>query len=141
MTAARAEPPVVLEQIAAEAADIVGITRVMKRLSDKLFDQIEECERFAEAAEPLDANAIFIALSLPIANSLIHYATSEERLNRAQLWLRENWPNQQSDPISALASLVLMYVVSEGWKQFRKDAARKAIWSRIRRRVARPVQK
>jgi hypothetical protein len=127
-----------IEEIAKTAVDHLGVAEAIRRESeregsDSLFTRIEECDTFAEAA-PVNSDMMFLALSLPIANGLIYFATNRERLRRAREWAARNWPGQD-DPISTLAALTLIYIVKSGWRTFKSDPEKAPIWSRINTRV------
>ena len=127
-----------IETIAKTAVEYLGVGEAIRREAnregaDSLFARIEECDALAEDA-PVSSDMMFLALSLPIANALIYFATNRERLSRARAWAAQNWPNQE-DPISTLAALTLIYIVETGWRQFQQDSEKSVIWSRINARV------
>jgi hypothetical protein len=127
-----------LESIAKTAVDYLGVVETIRREAeregaDSLFARLEECDTFAEAA-PVNSDMMFLALSLPIANGLIYFGTSRDRLRRSREWAAEKWP-QQDDPISTLAALTLIYIVKMGWHRFRSEPEKSQIWSRINGRV------
>jgi hypothetical protein len=119
-----------LEQLAAEAVDLLGIRDAIKRTSPTLFEQIEDCDTFASSSD----DSLFIATTLPIANAFIHYATTRPQLASARRWVRERWPDED-DPTSTLAALTLLYIVREGVKRFQKDPDKREVWDRIRNRI------
>lgn len=125
--------PATIATLAEEAVEIVGVADVISEAADTIFAQIEACEAFASGSR--DADAFFIATSLPIANAVIHLRTPRERLAAAREWARERWPHEK-DPSVALAALVLVYMIGEGWKRYSKIAQKQRLWDQIRERVA-----
>jgi hypothetical protein len=125
-----------IEQLAAEAVHLLGVDAVLDHATETVFPQFEDCDRFA-IASPAAADSTFIALSLPIANALIHYATSRRQMADAKSWLRREWPEvaDAQDPTSTLAALTLMHIVNEAWRRYRDDPEKKEIWARIKERV------
>ena len=142
MTEERASPAqsavldVRIEQIAAEAVRLLGVDVVLDQATDAVLSQFEDCDLFAMKASS-DADDIFIELSLPIANALIHYATSRHQMADAKSWLHREWPflADAQDPTSTLAALTLMHIVNEGWRRYRTDPDKRDIWMRIQQRV------
>jgi hypothetical protein len=126
-----------LGDLAAEAVEVVGVRNVIATAADTIFAQIEDCEAFASGSP--DADAIFIATSLPVANAVIHYRTSRAQLAQARTWARERWPDEK-DPTVALATLTLIYIIGEGWKRYSMIAEKREVWARIRGRVASVVE-
>jgi hypothetical protein len=126
-------PESVLESLAAEAVDIVGVRAVIASSADTILAQIERCDAFATGSSEEDA--IFIAMTLSIANAVVHYRTSRHQLAQARVWARERWPGEK-DPTAALATFTLIYMIGEGWKRYRNIAEKKAVWERIHGRVA-----
>lgn len=125
-----------IEQAAAEAVRRLGVDVVIEQASETILTQFEDCDRFASGS-PADADAMFIALSLPITNALIHYATSRYQMADTKSWLRREWPDlaDAQDPTSTLAVLTLLHIVSEGWRRYRNQPEKKEVWARIRKRV------
>lgn len=125
-----------VEAISVEAVRILGVARAVQAEADILFPRIEECDSFAEGA-PVNADMMFLALSLPIANGLIHFATSRQKLNEARDWVWRRWKGQadEPDPISTLAALTLVYIIDQGWRHFKDVPEKRKIWQRIRTRV------
>lgn len=126
-----------VEKIAAEAAQRVGVAAVLRHAGgERVFQQVEECERFVERA-PVNRDATFIALALPIASALLHYATTRKRLNDARQWVLTNWVGvgRPSDPITMLSVLTLIHIVNEGAARHRGDPEKAAVWSRIKRHL------
>ncbi len=127
-----------VEKLANDVVELLGvedaITREIERKGDdSLFARIEECDKFAIDA-PVNSDMMFLALSLPIANGLIYFATSRERLRIAREWIQTNW-HDKDDPISTLAALTLIYIVKRGWREYHSRADKQDVWVRINRRV------
>jgi hypothetical protein len=123
--------------MAAEAAGILSIARAMTDVdtAERLFSRLEAFDSVVEKS-PVDPNETFVALGLPTANDLIHLTTTKKKLNAAREWVRSRWsgspPRDESD---TLASLMLIYVVNEGWMRRRSDSRKGPIWDRIKNRV------
>jgi hypothetical protein len=124
------------QALATEAADILSIATAMtkKTTSERLFSRLETFDAFAQKG-PGDPKQIFVALSLPTANDLIHLTTTQEKLANAREWVRERWSGRLSDESTTLASLTLIYIVYEGWRRHSGDDAKRDIWERIKSRV------
>jgi hypothetical protein len=97
---------------------------------------LEECDRFAEDAD-LNGDMMFIALSLPIMNGIIHVGSNRSDLRKAIEWILSKWKteNKEPDKISILSVLTLMYVVAKGWEAHKNDLGKRDIWLRIVSRV------
>lgn len=121
----------IIERLAAEAVDVIGVRESIAAAADTIFAQIEGSDTFATGSAQEDA--IFIATSLAMANAVVHYRTRKSQLAQARAWAHERWPDE--DPTTVLATLTLIYMVGEGWKRFRDIAEKKTVWERIHRRV------
>jgi hypothetical protein len=123
--------------MAAEAALILSIARAMSdtETAERLFSRLEAFDNVVEKS-PVDPNETFVALGLPTAHDFIHLTTTRKKLDAARQWVRNRWsgapPTSESD---TLASLMLIYVVNEGWMRRRADRAKRPIWDRIKHRV------
>lgn len=138
MIEAPASPVVIADvrQAAAEAARILGVTNLIDETADTLFAQIEGCDAFATGSEG-DSDSIFIALSLPIANALVHYGTSRHAMADARAWFLSHWPEANTpDPTSALAVLTLIYIVDKAVERYRDQPEKRDVWLRIQARMA-----
>ena len=129
-----------IERIAEEAVEKLEVANAIHLERKALFSRIEECDKFASGA-PVNPDMMFLALSLPIANGLIHFATSRQALKEARDWVRNNWRDQEHepDPVSTLAALTLIYIVEQGYKEYKRDRERKETWKRIKERVEKLV--
>jgi len=128
-----------IESHSRTAIEYLGVAETIRREAereggDSLFARLEECDAFAEAA-PVNSDMMFLALTLPIANGLIYFGTSGDRLRRAREWASHRWPQQQEDPNSTLAVLTLIYIVKLGWRRFKEVPEKLPVWSRINQRV------
>ena len=72
---------------------------------------------------------MFIAASLPLAAAIIHVGSTLDNFRRANEWVKECLPN--SDPVSILSTLVLIYAVRKGWEDAAKsdDDSKKMMWN------------
>jgi hypothetical protein len=125
------------ETMAAEAAAILSISRAMsdEATAERLFSRLEAFDKVANKA-PVDPDETFVALGLPTANDLIYLTTTRKKLDQAKAWVRDCWRgNPPVDESITLASLMLIYVVNEGWKRRKNDRSKRETWERIRRRV------
>jgi hypothetical protein len=125
--------PESIERLAEEAVDIIGVRDVIAEKADTLFAQLEACETFSSGS--LEADAYFIATSLPIATAVIHHRTPKEQLQHAREWAHEHWPDEQDAGV-VLSTLTLVFIIGEGWKRYEKIAAKRALWERIRLHLA-----
>jgi len=129
-----------IDSVAGEAVRAAGVDRVFKNSTSAktIFEQIEKCNALVEEEDLDEADESFLSMALPIANGLIHYATSRRLLDQAEEWIKDHWSGDFTliDPASILAALTLIYVVNEGEKYYRGQAKEKT-WRRIRERIAR----
>ncbi len=101
-----------------------------------IFKKLEECDDYAESAD-FNGEMMFIALSLPIVNGIIHIASNRNDLRRATQWVVQEWKdgaNKDPDRVSILSALTLIYLAVKGWQRFRESSKRE-IWKRIITRV------
>jgi hypothetical protein len=112
---------------------MIGVGSVIAEMADTIFAKIEACEAFSSGSK--DADAFFLATSLPIANAVILYRTPHDRLMRARAWARERWPSE-ADPDVALATWTLIHIINQGWKRYSTIAEKKPLWDRIRAHMA-----
>jgi hypothetical protein len=138
-------PPRRMCEIAAEAIDRLGVRDFIGKHLGDITERLKECESAAQNA-PVDSDMLFIALSLPILNGVIHIASNRENLQRAIAWATHKWrghpgaaPRKRKkdfDPISILSSLTLIFVVCEGSKarsagEKKKDKGNDQLWKDI----------
>lgn len=105
---------------------------------DQIFPKLEDCDKHAENAK-VDSDMMFIALSLPVINGIIHIASNPTNLKKAMGWVYENWTKvadvDDPDAISILSALTLLYVSIKGEEANREEPDKKEIWQRILQRV------
>ncbi|HKO58707.1 MAG TPA: hypothetical protein VJ276_22770 [Thermoanaerobaculia bacterium] len=130
-----------VEKTAEQAVRILDIGDAIQAMSELLFQQIEDCEIVAETAPPAEQDPTFLALTLPLANNLIHYAAAVWDMEAARQWVHNHWPQglPAKDPIATLAALTLIHLVNKGSEHFREDAARKDVWARIGQRIVKLI--
>lgn len=126
-------PPGVLE-IAAEAVRRLDVGGFIKEQMNPIHRKLEESDAYAESS-PVNGDMMFLALSLPITNGVIHIASTREALSEANKWVLEKWEGPHPDPISILSALTLIDIVEEGWKTYKNDPDKREQWKRILRRV------
>jgi hypothetical protein len=81
---------------------------------------------------------IFMALSLPIINGIIHVGSTRKDLVSASEWIRGKWQSMEGeklDAIPTISALTLIYIIAKAWSRYRNDPARHEIWDSIRDRV------
>lgn len=118
---------------------ILGIDAIVdpRGGADGIFEQFLDCERLAEKETAGTSDGAFISTALPIASALIHYATTLERLERANRWVATNWRRGPSnaDPANVLALLTLIYVVNVGLRRARSKPQEKLLWQGMQKRL------
>jgi hypothetical protein len=102
-----------------------------------IFNKLEECDRYAQASADFNGDMMFIALSLPLVNGIIHIASNRNGLRRATEWVVKEWQEDDKDPdkVSILSALTLIHLAVKGWQRFRDDPTKRNAWKRIIFRV------
>jgi hypothetical protein len=121
---------------AKEAVNLLGLETFIKDNKGPIYKQLEECDERVEAGTSgLDPNAAFIAQSLHMINGVILVGSSRANFDRAAAWVRDL--HAHAEPTSLLSTLVLVYVVDQGWRDANDsdDEARKARWNEIHQRA------
>jgi len=127
------------QRAARKAVEELNIEPFIKKHRPSIFNKLEECDHYANSAD-FNGDMMFIALSLPIANGIIHVASTREHLRKATKWVVDQWKsdaNQDPEKISILSALVLIHVAGEGWNKYKRsrDKEKREIWKRIHDRV------
>jgi hypothetical protein len=134
------------EPTARATIEVIKLLEVQKFFSRSnmkaILDKLEDCDQIANSAD-FNGDMMFIALSLPIANGVIHIASNRRALCHATKWLMDNWESDDNkgpdkedpDKISILSALMLIYIVMQGWKKYKGNKEKQKIWGRIRTRV------
>lgn len=123
--------------VAAQAVRILDVREFIQHQMPTLHDKLVECEEYAQSAD-LNDDMMFVALSLPIINGVIHIASDGRHLREAKEWVVSRWKgegNKEPDPVSILSALTLIYVVVEGWRLYKDDPEKKELWESILNRV------
>jgi hypothetical protein len=127
-----------IEEIAREAAVTkLGLDKAVREYFDTLDARLEEADERAQNT-PVNSDMMFAALSLPIANGLIHFASTREKLISAEVWIREQLEDTRQedvDPLATLSALTLIYLVHEGYVRNRADPKKAETWNRMIGRV------
>ena len=107
---------------AADAVAKLDVEQFIEKHLRSLFQKLEECDNYAESA-PVNGDMMFMALSLPIINGVIHIASNRTTLKNAMDWVLAKWkvPHKDPDPLSILSALTLIYVVGRGWSEYKDD--------------------
>ena len=133
-------PPLPLPDRASEAGvqavTLLEVSDFIAQYLDSLFQRLEEFDRSAESA-PMDADMMFLAMSLRIANSVIQIASDRVALERTIRWVSEWWEGSHPDPGSILAVLTLVYISDRIWERHREDPEKREMARRIRQRMHR----
>lgn len=130
-----------------EVIKLLEVEEFLSRNMKAILDKIEDCDQIASSAD-FNGDMMFIALSLPIANGVIHIASNRRALSHATGWLIKNWePDDEENPdkdrpdkedpdkISILSALMLIYIVMQGWEEYKSVKDKRKMWERIRIRV------
>jgi len=126
-----------IAKTAETAVKILGAEKFIENYSHLIFEKLEECDKYAQSAD-FNGDLVFIALSLPIINGIIHVASNSAALIAARDWVVSKWKdNKDPDPVSILSALTLVYVVAKGWRAFQEDQERREVWRRILGRMER----
>ena len=119
------------------AVGLLGVKDFIKK-NPTIFEKLEQFNEQSEVAR-VDANMMFIALSLPVVNGIIHIASDPTSLGKAMRWVGENWEklaeDRDPDAISILSALTLLYVASEGRRTYASDERSRKVWDKILERV------
>ena len=126
----RKVPPPQLVEKAREAVTKLQIATFLDEHWSALFGKLEEADENAQTA-PIDADMMFIVLSLPIASSVIHLASSRPALAEARRWVADEW-GKDADPVPILSALTLARIAVEGLAK----NSNSEVWQRIMARVA-----
>lgn len=119
-----------VRKIAEQAVQELGIRSFIDNHLKEITRRLEECESAAQNA-PVDSDMLFIAMSLPILNGVIHIASNQRNLRKAMEWATKTWGGESDpgefDPISVLSALTLIFVVCEGWVKNQSSP----VWNKI----------
>jgi hypothetical protein len=121
---------------AKKAVELLGLEAFIKDNKAPIYQQLEECdERVKEGPRGLDPDAAFIAQSLHMISGVIQVGSSRAHFDEAALWVQS--PPAHAEPTSLLATLVLVYVVDQGWHDANasNNEAKKAQWNSIHQRA------
>jgi hypothetical protein len=94
-----------------------------------IFEKLEE--NYCSVRSQSQAQLMFIAASLPLAAAIIHVGSTLDNFRRANEWVKESLPD--SDPVSILSTLVLIYAVRKGWEEAAEseDDSKKMMWNEM----------
>jgi hypothetical protein len=126
-----------IEEIAKEAVEKLGLEKAIQQYYETLDLRLEEAEDRAKGT-PVNQDMMFAALSLPIANGLIHFASTRSRLREAEDWISGVLRDMEvvdAEPEAMLAALTLIYLVNDGHSRNRTKKA--AVWNSMLKRVTR----
>jgi hypothetical protein len=121
---------------AEEAVDLLVLRNFVRDNKNAIYKQLEDCDaRVSQGPSGLDPDAAFIAQSLPLISGVIHVGSTRENFEAAATWVQKQSPH--AEPASLLSTLVLLYVVDQGWQDadVSKDADKKTQWGRIYQRA------
>lgn len=118
---------------AAEAVELLEIKPFFNAHMETIFTKLEECDSYAQSAD-FNGDMMFIALSLPVINGMIHIASNRKALNKAMDWVISQW-KEDPDRISILSALTLIYTATKGLEKYGDDPQKQAVWKRITSRV------
>jgi hypothetical protein len=134
-TAGRDECVKKMLQSAKDAVDRLGLTDFIKDNKAAIYRQLEDFTHVTKGPIGLDPNAAFVAQTLPLASGVIHVGSSRTNFDKAALWVQNQSAHAQ--PNSVLPTLVLLYIVHQGWQDARDthDEKKKAQWESIYERA------
>jgi hypothetical protein len=121
---------------AEEAVRLLGLEGFIKDNKAPIYQQLEDCdERVKVGPSGLDPDASFIAQSLHMIGGVIHVGSTRAHFDEAAVWVKR--PHAHAEPTSLLSTLVLVYVVDQGWRDANasNDEAKKVRWNSIHRRA------
>ena len=125
-------PPAGLLEAADRAVDRLKIRAFVSQRKKTLFKKLLEADASALEA-PVDADMMFIVLSLPVASSVIHLGSDRDALAGARQWVTDIW--QKADPVPILSTLTLVHIVRLGYEANKKLSKPDEAWERIAHRV------
>jgi hypothetical protein len=122
-------PPRTVLQTATTAVEMLDVRPFVRKYIEPILSKLEECEQDA-ASSPVNSDMMFLALTLPVINGVIHIASNPKALRESMAWVTEKWqePHGDPDPISLLSALTLIYIVVEGWNRYKDDATKSQVW-------------
>lgn len=131
--------PVVGEAMTNLTKDVVralGVAEFIDKNKPIIYGNLERFDQQANAtAATVDPNMMFIALSLPVINGIIHIASTQSGLQKAIALVKgDSAQDKDLDAISILSALTLLYVAAIGKDDF-AGSANSQTWDRIFRRV------
>jgi hypothetical protein len=133
-SASRIRLPEQSAALAARAVEILALDDFIQERLDALFAKLEQFDHEADTM-PMNSDLMFGALSLPVANAVIHVASTPARLRDARAWLAGWWGGEPSDVMNVLSALVLIYIVMSMWDRYHADAEHRHRAIRIVNRV------
>jgi hypothetical protein len=121
---------------AQEAVKLLGLEDFINDNKVPIYKQLEDCdERVKVGPDGLDPDAAFIAQSLHMISGVIHVGSTRANFDEAASWVKR--PDIHAEPTSLLSTLVLFYVVYQGWQDANasSDETKKARWNSIYQRA------
>ena len=131
----RTQPsPAQVQPYVEKAVRVLGVHDFITSSIAHFGPKLESFHTYAKTA-PGNGDMIFMALSLPIANGVIHVGSDGDSLKRAKTWIQRATVGQNPDPFSILSVLVLIAIAQEGRRRHADSAEEKAIWEEIAERM------
>src|SRR5205085_11194623 len=79
----------------AEAAEQVvirlGIEQFIEKQWERIEEKLRECDEYAVAAATFGGDMIFISMTIPLVNGIIHVGSTREKLTNTTEWIAKEW--------------------------------------------------
>ena len=130
----RAPSPAQVQPFVDKAVRLLGVQDFITNSIAHFGPKLESFHTYAKTA-PGNGDMIFMALSLPIANGVIHVGSDGDSLKRAKTWIQRATTGRNPDPFSILSVLVLIAIAQEGRRRHSTSLKEKATWEEIAMRM------
>jgi hypothetical protein len=104
----------------------------------QIFQSIEDREQYSKSTDDgenqeASTGTAFAAECLPVASRIIIAGSSAADFRRAVQWATELAPD--TDPVSILAGLTLVYLAQEGCEDSPRDPQENPVWERLKYQI------
>lgn len=129
------ELPRQVSEVAAHAAELLGLGKFVHDYLDTIYLRLEEFDRSAQAPG-FDDDQMFLKEGLPLAHGVIHVGSRRDALADSRRWVAAEW-KEHPDPDLVLTTLILIHLTERVWEAYRDSVARRRQTQRILGRVCR----